>query len=165
MTDASAPRDAQGRGIASEMSFSGGGTRQISESLELRFASWGNRPLAPVSPDGRFVAASVASGELLLVSLDGGASKVVPGSGPSEIPIQWTPDGRNLLLFDPAVLPARISAIDLDSGRRRLVRELLPGDRVGVYGIMQALITPDESAYAYGYQRFRSELYRVTGLR
>jgi eukaryotic-like serine/threonine-protein kinase len=157
--------DAQGRSVASVMSFSGGGTRQISESLELRFASWGNRPLSPVSPDGRFVAAAVASGEVLLVSLNGGASKVVAGSGPSEIPIQWTADGRGLLLFNPATLPARISEIDLESGRRQLVRELLPVDRVGVYGIMLALITPDRSAYAYGYQRYRSELYRVTGLR
>jgi hypothetical protein len=62
------------------------------------------------------------------------------------------------------VLPTRISEIDLESGRRTLVRELLPVDRVGVYGVVQALITPDLSAYAYGYQRYRSDLYRVTGL-
>jgi len=158
-------RDAQGRSVASVMSFSGGRTQTVSESLELRFASWSNRTLSPVSPDGRFVAARVASSEVLLVPLDGGPSKAVPGSGPNDVPIQWTPDGRGLLLFDPGVLPTRISEIDLESGRRTLVRELLPVDRVGVYGVVQALITPDLSAYAYGYQRYRSDLYRVTGLR
>jgi hypothetical protein len=157
--------DAQGRSVASVTSFSGGGARRISESLELRFASWGNRSLSPVSPDGRFVAASVASGEILLVPLDGGASRAVPGCGPSELPIQWTPDGRRLLVFNAGSLPARISEIDLESGRRQLVRELLPPDRAGVYGLVQALTTPDRSAYVYGYQEYRSDLYRVTGLR
>ena len=157
--------DAQGRSVASVTSFSGGGARRISESLELRFASWSNRSLSPVSPDGRFVAASVASGEVLLVPLDGGESRAVPGCGPSDLPIQWTPDGRRLLVFNPGSLPARISEIDLESGRRQLVRELLPPDRVGVYGLVQALMTPDRSAYVYGYQEYRSDLYRVTGLR
>ena len=140
-------------------------TRRISESLELRFASWGNRPLSPVSPDGRFVAASVASGEVMLVPLDGGAPKAVAGVRPERdsdpVDEGWTPSHAVQL----GALPARISEIDLETGRRQLVRELLPLDRVGVYGVMQALITPDRSAYAYGYQRYRSELYRVTGLR
>ena len=157
--------DAQGRSVASVIGFSGGGARRISESLELRFASWGNRSLSPVSPDGRYVAASVAGGEILLVPLDGGQSRAVPGCGPSDLPIQWTPDGRRLLVFNPGSLPARIFEIDLESGRRQLVRELLPRDRVGVYGLVQALITPDRSAYVYGYQEYRSDLYRVTGLR
>jgi hypothetical protein len=68
-------------------------------------------------------------------------------------------------VFNPGSLPARIFEIDLESGRRQLVRELLPRDRVGVYGLVQALITPDRSAYVYGYQEYRSDLYRVTGLR
>ena len=118
-----------------------------------------------VSPDGRYVAASVAGGEILLVPLDGGQSRAVPGCGPSDLPIQWTPDSRRLLVFNPGSLPARIFEIDLESGRRQLVRELLPRDRVGVYGLVQALITPDRSAYVYGYQEYRSDLYRVTGLR
>src|SRR4029450_4993657 len=96
---------------------------RMSEAAELRFASWSNRMLSPVSPDGRFVAASVASGEVLLVPRDGGPSKEVPGSGSNDVPIQWTPDGRSLLLFTPGVLPTRISEIDLESGRRTLVRE------------------------------------------
>jgi eukaryotic-like serine/threonine-protein kinase len=157
--------DAQGRSVASVTSFSGEGARRISESLELRFASWGNRSLSPVSPDGRFVAASVASGGVLLVPLDGGESRAVPGCAPSDLPIQWTPDGRRLLVFNAGSLPARISEIDLESGRRQVVRELLPPDRVGVYGLVQALMTPDRSAYVYGYQEYRSDLYRVTGLR
>ena len=157
--------DAQGRSVASVIGFSGGGARRISESLELRFASWGNRLLSPVSPDGRFVAASVASGEVLLIPLDGGKQRAVPGCGPSELPIQWTPDGRRLLVFNAGSLPATISEIDLESGRRQLIRELLPRDRVGVYGLVQALMTPDRSAYVYGYQEYRSDLYRLTGLR
>ena len=157
--------DAQGRSVASVTSFSGGGARRISESLELRFASWGNRSLSPVSPDGRFVAAAVASGEILLVPLDGGESRAVPACGPSDLPIQWTSDGRRLLVFNPGALPGRISEIDLESGHRQLVRELLSSDRVGVYGLVQALMTPDRSAYVYGYQEYRSDLYRVTGLR
>ena len=75
--------DAQGRSVASVMSFSGGLAQPVSESLELRFASgWSNRMLSPVSPDGRFVAASVASGEVLLVPLDGGPSKASPRRAP-----------------------------------------------------------------------------------
>jgi hypothetical protein len=157
--------DDQGGSVASVTSFSGDRTRRISESLELRFASWSNRSLSPVSPDGRFVAASVASGEVLLVPLDGGGSRAVPGCGPNDLPIQWTPDGRRILVFNPGSLPARISEIDLESGRRQVVRELLPPDRAGVYGLVQALMTPDRSAYVYAYQEYHSDLYRVTGLR
>ena len=82
--------------------------------------SWGNRPLLPVSPDGRFVAASVASGEVLLRAARWRCVEGAAGSGASEIPIQWTADGRGLLLFNPATLPARISEIYLESGRRHL---------------------------------------------
>ncbi len=146
--------DAQGRSVASVTSFSGGAARRISESLELRFASWGNRSLSPVSPDGRFVAVAVASGQVLLVPLEGGESRAVPACGPSDLPIQWTPDGRRLLVFNPGSLPGRISEIDLESGHRQLVRELLSSDRVGVYGLVQALMTPDRSAYVYGYQEY-----------
>jgi hypothetical protein len=157
--------DPQGRSVASLVSFSGDSLRRVAVPLEFRFGSRDNRLLSPVSPDGRFVAIAAASGGVLVLPLEGGGSRRVPGSGASDLPIQWTPDGRRLLLLNPSTLPGTISGIDLATGRRQVLHELLPTDRAGVSGVTQALIPPDRRTYVYTYQRYRSDLYRVNGLR
>ena len=58
----------------------------------------------------------------------------------------------------------QIFRLELGSGRRSLWKELQPPDPAGLEQI-DAYVTPDGSAYAYGYQRILSELYLVDGLR
>jgi dipeptidyl aminopeptidase/acylaminoacyl peptidase len=146
--------------------FDGGPTRTVVERLELRAAAALNtRLLSPVSPDGRFVAAAMASGEIAILSLDGGAARALPGSGPNDLPVQWSADGRRLFLLDPSGLPAKVYAVEMASGRRELWRELMPVDRAGVSGVEAVALTPDATAYSYSYRQYRSVLYLLKGLR
>ena len=133
-------------------------------------ASRGGRGTTPgcfssVSPDGRFVAAAMASGEIRILSLDGGAARALPGSGPNDLPVRWSADGRRLFVLDPSGLPARVYTVEVASGRRELWRELVPVDRVGVAGVETIALTPDATAYSYSYRQYRSDLYLLTGLR
>ena len=62
-------------------------------------------------------------------------------------------------------MPARIFAIDVASGKRTLMHELAPRDRVGASGVQEIRLTPDGSAYVFGYIQTLHNLYQVTGLR
>jgi len=118
-----------------------------------------------VSPDGRLVACAEATGGIAIVPIEGGDATRIPRATVDELPIQWTADGRRLLVFDPAGLPARVFAVDIESGERRLVREIEPRDPVGVSGVDNIRMTRDGQAYAYSYQQFFSDLFLVEGLR
>jgi len=149
----------------SEVSFESGAVRTVAAQLDLSPAAGSDpRRLSPVSPDGRLVAAAMASGQIVVLPLDGGAARPLPGSGPNDLPIEWTADGSQLFLSDPSELPTRVHKVDLATGRRELWREILPLDRVGVAGVEKIVLTPDATAYAYSYVQFRSDLYLVKGL-
>ena len=111
------------------------------------------------------MAIAAASGEVVVLALDGGAPRPLPGSGPNDLPIGWSADGRHLFLLDPSGLPTKIYAVEVASGRRELWREILPIDRVGVAGVEGVVLTPDATAYAYSYRQNRSNLYLMKGLR
>jgi len=158
--------DPDGSTRAKLVGFGGGPARVVVERLELRAAAAANtRLLSSVSPDGRFVAAAMASGEIAILSLDGGAARALPGSGPNDLPVRWSADGRRLFLLDPSGLPARVYAVEVASGHRELWRELVPVDRVGVSGVETVALTPDATAYSYSYRQYRSDLYLLKGLR
>ncbi|MGZ8797902.1 MAG: hypothetical protein ACXW2F_11185, partial [Thermoanaerobaculia bacterium] len=61
-------------------------------------------------------------------------------------------------------LRTSIDRIDLASGAREVWQEIVPDDPAGVMDIMPIYITPDGASYAYGFRRYLSELYVVTGL-
>ena len=158
--------DADGATRAKLVGFDGGAPRTVVERLELRAAAAANtRLVSSVSPDGRFVAAAMVTGEIAIVSLDGGAMRVVPGSGPNDLPVRFSAGGDRLFVLDPSGLPARVYTVDVATGRRELWRELVPATTVGVSGVETMAITPDATAYAYSYRQYRSDLYLLKGLR
>jgi hypothetical protein len=50
------------------------------------------------------------------------------------------------------------------TGRETLVTQLSPTDPAGILEIFQVNMTPDAKTFAYGYDRYLSELYIVDGL-
>jgi Tol biopolymer transport system component len=118
----------------------------------------------PVAPDGRAVAAVGPDGRVFLFPLDGGAPRAVAGAEPDERPFRFTPDGRSLLVFREGELPSAVHAIDLASGRRQLLRRLMPPDAAGVTQIHPTFMAADGGSYLYSYRRVLSDLYLAEGL-
>jgi eukaryotic-like serine/threonine-protein kinase len=119
----------------------------------------------PVSPDGRTAVLKDAEGRHVLVPIDGGPPRPVPGLERTEQPLRWSADGRSLFAYRPGQVPARVFRVEVASGRREPWLTLAPADRSGVLAVGPVLLTPDGRAYVYGYRRTLSDLYAVSGLR
>ncbi|MEO6326831.1 MAG: hypothetical protein ABIT01_14465, partial [Thermoanaerobaculia bacterium] len=120
---------------------------------------------SPVSPDGRSVALLDPEGKAVVCPVDGGPAAPLPGIEPGEIPMQWTADGRFLYACRGGSLPAKIFKIELETGRRELVREIVLSDAAGVASLERVQITPDGSFVAYAYRRNLASLSVVSGLK
>jgi eukaryotic-like serine/threonine-protein kinase len=118
-----------------------------------------------VSPDGWEVAAVGPDHEVCLYSVEGGAGRGVGGAERGDMPVRWSPDGRQLYVRQRGEVPAKLYRVDLSSGGREFWRELMPRDPAGVYEILRVLLTPDGSSYAYTYTRDFSDLYLAEGLK
>jgi hypothetical protein len=70
-----------------------------------------------------------------------------------------------LFVYRPGELPARVSRLDVETGARQPLVELMPGDSTGVTFIRAPHFTRDGSSYAYSYSRTLSTLYLVKGLK
>jgi len=116
------------------------------------------------SPDGLTIAAVDGDGEIVLAPMGGGDLRRVPGVEVGETPIQWRADGRALYLYRPERLPVLIDEVDVVSGRRRRLREIVVPDVTGVHTHLIVVLTPDARAYAYSYYRNLNELQLVEGL-
>lgn len=119
---------------------------------------------APVlSPDGMRVAAVSPEGQVSVYPVSDGRPLVVPGVEPREQPVQWSRDGRSILVWDRS-FPARIQRVDLGDGSRELALEIMPENPAGVlYG--QILIAPGADHYVYRYRRDISALFLVEEVR
>ena len=118
-----------------------------------------------VSPDGRFVTGPGPGPGFFLYPVEGGAPIPIPGLEEGEVPIQWTSDRRSLYVYRPVQEVARISLLELSSGRRTPWKELKPFDPAGSSMILNVVITPDGKSYTYSYGQMLSDLYLVEGLR
>jgi eukaryotic-like serine/threonine-protein kinase len=118
-----------------------------------------------LAPDGSQVAGVGPDGQAYLYSLTGGPTKTVPGFLSGEQPIEWAADGKSLYVYRPGEFPAKVSQLDLASGKRTLWRSLAPADPAGVSQIGPIVMTPDGASYVYGYHRTLSDLYLVEGLK
>jgi dipeptidyl aminopeptidase/acylaminoacyl peptidase len=139
----------------------------------LDVASGRRRPLAPegvrlgplggvVSPDGRYVIA-LENERPVLWPIEGSQAVPIPGLDDSEVPIQFTPDGRALYVIRRGEETVKIWILDRGSGSRRAWKEIRPADpQAEIVGV---LMTPDGGAYAYGMRRPISTAYVVEGLR
>jgi hypothetical protein len=121
-----------------------------------------------VYPDGKSLLGEVRD-SLFLFPINGGAPRYVPflqQSRESDTLIRWLPDGKSVLVASARnVLPVHVEQVNLESGERRRIRDLMPQDPAGVSDIIQIIFTPDLRAWAYSYRRILSDLYLVKGLR
>ena len=119
----------------------------------------------PVAPDGKSVVARGPDGVPALYSLSGGEPRAIPGLGELDLPVSWTPDGRELFVAHYEKSWPRIERIDVRSGHRRLWSGLRRSAPTGSQGQARVLVTPNGESYAYSYMRGMSDLYVTSPLK
>ena len=119
----------------------------------------------PISPDGKWVIAQTSDGKFFRYPLDGGDPEAVPSLASDDRPVHFGFDARYVYGLRRGEVPAQIFRLDLATGQKDPVRELLPPDPAGIVEVVSVVLTPDASAYAYSYHRILSDLFLVEGVR
>jgi Tol biopolymer transport system component/predicted Ser/Thr protein kinase len=118
-----------------------------------------------VSPDGKWVAAIGADRKGALFPVDGAAPRPFAGVEAGEFPLRFTPDGKSLYLWKRGEIPAKVTRLEIETGKREPFKTLIPADPAGIERISNVVVTPDGKGYAYCYTRLLSDLFVVEGLR
>ena len=130
------------------------------------------RPVTPegvvaslLSPDGRSLLIGTEQG-FASTPLEGGRSHPIPGLEPGDRPLRWAPDGRSLFVGRRGRgLPARVFRVEIETGRREVLKELMPADAAGIENLGSWAISPDGKTILFQYSRSLSELYLAEGLK
>jgi Tol biopolymer transport system component len=118
-----------------------------------------------ISPDGKLVAAIGADHKAMLYPVEGGQPRPISGVEEKEFPLRFSADGRALYLWRRGEVPARVTKLDLETGKREVWKNLIPADPAGVERISNVLVTADGKGYAYCFARLLSDLFVVEGLK
>jgi serine/threonine protein kinase/Tol biopolymer transport system component len=119
---------------------------------------------AHLLPRGNFVAAHHAELGYQLFPIHGGEPQPLPYLTDRDRPIRWAPDGNALYVHRTGDFPARIYRLDLDTGERKVWRELVPPDPIGIYRISRVLLSEDAQSYVYTYYMLLLDLHVIGGL-
>jgi len=131
----------------------------------------GPKPITPegvtcgmVSPDGKSVTA-FEKGQGAIYAVDGiEKSRPIPGFD-SEAIAGWSSDGKSLYVYPENNFSMKIYRLDIASGRKEFLRDVIPSDTTGIYTQPVILITPDAKSYVYTARRVLMDLYMVEGLK
>jgi len=118
-----------------------------------------------ISPDGKLVAASMASGKLIIYPLNEGEPHEVPGTNGKEPIAGWGRDGKSVFILENRGVPATVYRVDIETGKRELWKTITPEETSGAYFTSPVQIGIDEKSYVYGINRRLSDLYVVEGLK
>ncbi len=117
-----------------------------------------------LSPDGKLVAAIGHDQRGYLYPVEGGEPRPIPGFAAADTPIIWSADGRSLYIYRYGEFPAQIYRLEMETGQKKLWKQLMPSDPAGV-NIVIPILAPDGKSYVYSYRRILSDLYLVEGLK
>jgi eukaryotic-like serine/threonine-protein kinase len=116
-----------------------------------------------VSPDAKWIAALGPDRRIALYPSAGGSPTVLTATNSSDLPAGWTADGRSLYISNG--YPCRIDVVDVSSGVRTHVRDLVASDAAGMNSRGAARVTTDAKTATLGFSRILSTLYWVRDLR
>ena len=117
------------------------------------------------SPDGTFVLAMGSDGRPTLFPVDGGTPSAVPGTDATDYPLAWSSDGRSIYVFNRVALPCRVFLLNVETGERRLWREISPLRPAGLVLISYVIPSRDGRSFAYSSTRILSTLQLVRGVK
>ena len=116
-----------------------------------------------MSPDAKYLLAANAAGEMILFPLSGGVPVAVKGLQKDEGVIRWSKGAPGLYVYHAP--SATLYKVDPFTGRRELLRRIVPSDPAGISSPPKVCVSADAKAYVYSFERYLSELYLVRGLR
>jgi DNA-binding winged helix-turn-helix (wHTH) protein/Tol biopolymer transport system component len=117
------------------------------------------------SPDGQYLVVQQPDQAQGIFNIQHGESRPIPGTTGQFWPVAWSPDSRYLYMYTRTGPPSQIWRFEVATGQKKLVRQLSPTDPAGILEIFNVQMTPDARTFAYGCDRYLSELYVVDGLR
>jgi hypothetical protein len=80
-------------------------------------------------------------------------------------PIQWSEDSSAIYAYRAGELPVRIYQVNMVTGKKTVLQELLPGALSGVVNVAPVVTNRSASRIAYSYYQDLSVLYVMSGLR
>jgi eukaryotic-like serine/threonine-protein kinase len=124
-----------------------------------------------VSPDGRWLLAGIPGSSFVsatvVIPAGGGPPVPIAGLKPNEVPLNWSSDNRLYVGYAPPPGAMSVAVVKLDphTGARTAWRNIpiMPVRDTNI--THPPIITPDGSAYAYGYTQRIFNLYTITGPR
>ena len=117
-----------------------------------------------LSPDGtRVVTMNLGAQKMVLVDVESGKTSDILGIDGRDRVIGWNSNGRFLFVWDQ-VLPARLFALDVTTGRRELVQAVEPTSTVGAM-YARLVASSDGKTVAYRLRRGLYAIYLADGLR
>jgi Tol biopolymer transport system component/predicted Ser/Thr protein kinase len=127
----------------------------VDGSPPLPFAEEGMRGWL-VSPDGQEIAGTTLEGLQLIYRADGtGRARSIGGAQPADQLVQWSDDGKSIVVRGDEEMPMTLYQIDLATGRREPWKQFAPTDLTGFLefgsGSAGVRVTPDLRYYAYTY--------------
>jgi Tol biopolymer transport system component len=160
-----------GRRVLLQAREQGRGTRLFMQDLAggnaRAFTPEGYRTLGlrALSADGSSVLTFGPDRKVYLYHLGGGEPVSPPGLTNEDNVIAWSADSRSVFVTRRGERPLKVSRVDLQTGKKDLVRELMPSDAAGVTGVGPVHMLPDGKSFVFGYSRILSDLHVVEGLK
>jgi eukaryotic-like serine/threonine-protein kinase len=117
-----------------------------------------------VSPDGARVTMRGANGVVALAPVGGGAPQPLPQFPADAVPVQWSDDGRALIVGQRINAGWAVSRFDIATGRMQKIRDLVANDASG-FRLTFLAASPNGQYMVHSYSRLLVDLYLVQGLR
>ncbi|MGH9704051.1 MAG: protein kinase domain-containing protein [Candidatus Acidiferrales bacterium] len=118
-----------------------------------------------ISPDGKWVAGVGPDGKGYLYPVEGGEARAIPGFVAGYHFADYSSDGKDVFIFAYNKVPSSVYKLNLATGQKTLLKELLPPDPAGIDHVAPVRIVLDGKSYVYGYNRNLSDLYLVVGIK
>ena len=131
------------------------------EGVTATVARWW---VLPIAPDGKRVIGADEHATPMIYSIDGAAPAPIPGLAAGDVPVQWTPDGRGLIVAHGQGLPWVLERLDFSTGTRTPATTIRAHDPAGL-SLSILAISRDAEYYVHSYSRLLSDLLVVNGLR
>jgi len=146
-----------------------GFVQDINSGLPRRFTPEGATASArwwtlPISPDGTRVVGTDEQERSMIYPVKGGAPQPIQNLKDDDVVVQWTADGRGLLVAHGNGLPWVVERMDLASGQRTPATTIRAHDPAGLR-LSVIAISPDAKYWVHTYSRLLSDLYVVEGLK